>query len=307
MKKSLIAMATLAFAGMASAQSSVTLYGVADIWVGKFNTATNNKFAAGTDGVASSRIGFKGEEALGGGLKATFNFEEYVNLATGATAAKTFARQANVGLTGGFGLLKAGKTWSPFDDVYGGANSGFDSALSANRVWQNDYNYTDSPDAQIYYSTPTIAGFTAAFSTQLKGNTGTASPNKSMNLTYANGPVYVGVAYEDSNTQKAYLLSGSYDLGVAKLMVSYFNTNPDAAGVANTKSYQLGADIPMGALTLSVGYANSKFAKTDSAFSVAAAYALSKRTTVYTGYRAESVKSKAKDNDGFAIGLNHKF
>ena len=54
-------MAVLAASGAAMAQSSVTLYGVADLWIGKVN---KNDVAAGDDGLASSRLGFKGSEDL---------------------------------------------------------------------------------------------------------------------------------------------------------------------------------------------------------------------------------------------------
>ena len=76
MKKSLIALAVLGASGFAMAQSSVTLYGVADGGIGKApggktgfvssNSYTNN---------GASRVGLKGVEDLGGGLKAGFNFE----------------------------------------------------------------------------------------------------------------------------------------------------------------------------------------------------------------------------------------
>lgn len=318
MKKSLIALAALAFVGAAAAQSSVTLYGVADIWVGKFKqeqdsttkVISKGQTRAGSGGVATSRWGVKGAEDLGGGLKANFNFEQGVDLGNGAAAG--FTRQANVGFSGGFGTVKLGKSWTALDDVFGAANSGFDSALSANKVWLN--SYTDSADAQIYYATPVYAGFSGAISTQLNGNVAApASTNKTtaFNVKYAAGPIAAAVGYEDSPTQKGTMFNGSYDLGVAKLLGSYYTTKADTTN-SKTNSYQFGADIPLSsALTLSVGYANSKVkgtAKADSAFSIAAGYSLSKRTLVYTGYKAESIKSVGNpDKDLFAIGVNHTF
>ena len=314
MKKSLIALAALAFVGAAAAQSSVTLYGIADIYVGD-SDAAGSKVAAGSGGVAASRWGIKGSEDLGGGLKANFNFEQGVNLGNGATTAG-FTRQANVGFSGGFGTLKIGKSWNAMYDVYGASNSGFDSALSANAggVWLN--GYAGEAAAQLHYTTPTVAGFTAAVSTQLNGNvaTGNAAGGKTtaFNVTYAAGPVAAAVAYEDNkNTtlaaaQKGTMFNGSYDLGVAKLLGSYYTTKP-AGGGAKTNSYQLGADIPVSApLTLSVGFASSKVSGTGTtsrAFGVTGAYALSKRTTAYAGIRAANQVGK----DLWAVGVNHKF
>lgn len=314
MKKSLIALAALAFVGAAAAQSSVTLYGIADIYVGD-SDAVGSKVAAGSGGVAASRWGIKGSEDLGGGLKANFNFEQGVNLGNGATTAG-FTRQANVGFSGDFGTLKIGKSWNAMDDVYGASNSGFDSALSANagNVWLN--SYAGEAAAQLHYTTPTVAGFTAAVSTQLNGNvaTGNAAGGKTtaFNVTYAAGPVAAAVAYEDNkNTtlaaaQKGTMFNGSYDLGVAKLLGSYYTTKP-AGGGAKTNSYQLGADIPVSApLTVSVGFASSKVSGTGTtsrAFGVTGAYALSKRTTAYAGIRAANQVGK----DLWAVGVNHKF
>lgn len=302
MKKSLIALAVLAASGAAMAQSSVTLYGVADIYVAKVK---GSSAAAGSGGVNTSRLGFKGSEDLGGGLSATFQFEQKLNLGDGSTNAKLFDRQANVGLAGGFGAIKLGRNWNAMDDVFGAANSGFDSALSAANVWQN--GYVGAADAQIYYSTPSFAGFSGAVSTQLNGNVAAgADKTTAFNVAYANGPIAAAVGYENADFQKGTMLNGSYDLGVAKLLASYYTTKTD--GGVKTNSYQLGADVPLGAVILSVGYASSKVdgeSESATGLGVAAAYPLSKRTMVYTGYRAEN--AKAGDGDIFAIGLNHKF
>ena len=310
MKKSLIALAVLAASGAAMAQSSLTLYGQADLWIGKVN---KDSVKMGDDGLASSRLGFRGVEDLGGGLKATFNFEQGLDLTNGATEAKTFGRQANVGLMGGFGTVKLGRSWTALDDVFGAANSGFDSKLSANAVWlnKNENLYTASADAQLYYATPEFAGFTAAVSTQLNGNRN-PGPGRvgAANIAYANGPIAAAFgAEDDENGQRSYMLNGSYDLGMAKLMASYYTTKAEGA-LVGAKSYQIGADVPLSsALTLSVGYASSKEdgGLRDSAFSVAGGYSLSKRTTVYGGIRSAKVKSGADDKDLIAVGVNHKF
>lgn len=322
MKKTLLAMAAVAAAGSAFAQSSVTLYGIADIWVGKQNqvvtlpnTITKGKVQAGSGGVNTSRWGVKGSEDLGGGLKATFNFESAVNLGNGATNARMFDRQANVGMAGGFGTVKVGRSWNALDDMFGAANSGFDSELAAQRVWLN--SYTGAADAQIHYATPDFNGFNAAVSTQLNGNSANgASKVSAFNVTYTGGPVYVGVGYEnDKGTgQKGTMINGSYDLGMAKLLGSVYNTK-GAAGL-KINSYQIGADVPLSSgITVSVGYAASKpnGGNTNSAFSAAAAYSLSKRTTLYAGARMEAVKQsnynafRRADADFYAVGVNHKF
>ena len=76
MKKSLIVLATLgAFAGVASAQSSVTLFGVVDLSVNAFKNGSVSTKQMSNDQLASSRLGFRGVEDLGGGLSAAFWLE----------------------------------------------------------------------------------------------------------------------------------------------------------------------------------------------------------------------------------------
>jgi predicted porin len=318
MKKSLIALAAIGFVGAAAAQSSVTLYGVADIWVGK---PEGGKIQAGSGGVTGSRWGIKGSEDLGGGLKAVFNFEQGIDLGNGATqnfaagGASGFTRQATVGLEGGFGAVKLGQNWTAFDDIYGSANSGFDSALSASRgVWKNYWAYSNgntNSNAQIYYATPVIAGFSGALSTKLPGNESAAEKKHvATHIKYENGPIYAGLGYEKDYgpvVLNNFLLNGSYDLGSVKLLGSYYQTKTPNLNNSKVTSYQIGADIPVSAaLTVSIGYASSKQTNTASAtgFGIAAAYTLSKRTTVYGGLRSTNAAAKS---DLWAVGVNHKF
>ena len=86
MKKSVLALAVLgAFAGAASAQSSVTMFGVVDLNVMTVDNG-DRTYSMGTDGMASSRLGFRGVEDLGGGLKASFWLEMGIAPDTGRNA-----------------------------------------------------------------------------------------------------------------------------------------------------------------------------------------------------------------------------
>ena len=116
MKKSLIALAVLGFAGAAMAQSSVTLYGVADAGLGKTKSAGEsrvNMHSANTMNNGNSRLGVRGVEDLGGGLKAGFNFETGLSLEDGSTAASGpgfWSRNANMWVGGNWGTFKMGRT-----------------------------------------------------------------------------------------------------------------------------------------------------------------------------------------------------
>jgi len=123
MKKSLLALAVLgAFAGAASAQSSVTLYGTVDL-SGKYvkNDGSSKKLSLARDGINSSQLGFRGIEDLGGGQKAGFDLLASVGADSGDIGAgqsgggsgKFFTRRSVIKLIGNFGELRAGRDYTP--------------------------------------------------------------------------------------------------------------------------------------------------------------------------------------------------
>ena len=136
MKKSLIALAALAAVGAASAQSSVTLYGVIDTnygWSRTKQTVGPSKFEkeyvglnpAGSN-LSSSRWGLKGQEDLGNGLAAVFNVEAGFSSNSGAFNEGGFNRRAVVGLKGGFGQVLLGNDYTPMDFI--GSGGGFQAS-----------------------------------------------------------------------------------------------------------------------------------------------------------------------------------
>ena len=94
MKKSLIALAVMAAAGAASAQSSVTLFGVVDATCPAARAASATRFQLTNSGYNSSRLGFRGTEDLGGGMSASFWLEAGVNNDNGTGAATITNNQA---------------------------------------------------------------------------------------------------------------------------------------------------------------------------------------------------------------------
>ncbi len=133
MKKSLIALAVLASAGVASAQSSVTLFGVVDATYAYGSGSVNKKTQLTNSGYNSSRLGFRGVEDLGGGMSASFWLEAGINNDDGtagggiragnqAGAANltnapgtglNFNRRSTVSLSGGFGEVRLGRDYTP--------------------------------------------------------------------------------------------------------------------------------------------------------------------------------------------------
>lgn len=305
MKKSLIALAVLgSVAGMAQAQSSVSVYGVVDAVLHKDKDASA---ALTSGGVSGSRLGFKGTEDLGGGLKANFLLEHGFKVDTGKMGedGATFNRQAYVGLSGGFGEVKFGRMWTAYDDIAGATNPVFDSVLAPTNVWASS-GYAANPSNGIYYASPSMGGVSGAFSTNLKE--GSDNQSNAFHVKYEGGPVYAGVAYQvdkvTGGDTKFTRVNGSYDLGVAKLLAGYGNVK---AGSAKTTDLSFGADVPLGAnLTLSAGYASSKAdgAERASGLGLGVAYSMSKRTTVYGGFL--DTKNAGPDTR-YGFGLKHTF
>lgn len=302
MKKSLIALAVLAASGAAFAQSSVTLYGVADVVIHK-DKGVSSKMTSG--GVSASRLGFKGTEDLGGGLKANFKFEQGIDLTTGA--ASGFGREATVGLSGGFGDIRFGRMSTAFDDFAGATNPVFDSVLSPTNVFVG-YK-TDRINQGIYYSTPSFGGFSAAASYNLEQVAGSQNV-LSLAGNYEAGPLMLGAVYQDEGDaadETQVRLNAAYNFGAFKLMGGVGMV--DAGGV-DTKQFTVGADVPLASnIVLSAGIASSK---TDGAerlngYSIGAAYLLSKRTTVYGGYYGDNGTAPASIESRLGFGIKHTF
>ena len=132
MKKSLVALAALAVAGVASAQSSVTLFGVVDASISGYSSTSRDLNGAtflnpfyvnrgsvkasrrelANSGYNSSRLGFRGTEDLGGGLAASFWLEAPITNDDGQQGVSTFARRSTVSLSGGFGEIRLGRDYS---------------------------------------------------------------------------------------------------------------------------------------------------------------------------------------------------
>ena len=339
MKKGLIALAVLAAYGVSFAQSSVTLYGLADVWVGSVRTddgqgksTSTTKLESG--GVNTSRWGVKGSEDLGGGLKAVFKLEQGFKLDTGAAGSSTgqgtgtqaFDRQSYVGFAGGFGEVSLGKVWSAYDDVSGASNAMFDSgALAPMYTVFKSVNYIDRPVNGIRYTSPTMGGFAGAVSYSLREGSATLPATTAVNLTYGAGPLAVQFGYqvEDLNTAandtKYTRLGATYNFGIATAKLTLGNVaNVGNVNGADTKEVQVGVDYPLSPVVLlSASYAKSDdsqpagvYEQTRKGFGLGATYTLSKRTFLYTGYRtARSSQAGFSDakNDALALGVQHRF
>jgi predicted porin len=305
MKKTLIALAAVVATGAAFAQSSVTMYGVADISVGDDNAA-GTKFRAFANGMmnnGNSRLGVRGTEDLGGGLKASFTFEQGINLANGANdAPTTWHRAAWMELSGGFGAVRAGRSLSP--SFHGIASWELTGAANYSAVAnQFGYGAGSRNNAMIAYTTPNMGGLTATLGTILSGNDASpAAGNQSkydLNVIYKAGPVAAALTYGKVQGEKAaWSLGGSYNLGVATVAAS-FQDPSDAR-----KGFTIGAKAKAGPVDLTFDIARdtgSAVKSTD--FVLEALYPLSKRTFAYGAFYRDG---GAKINS-YAVGVRHNF
>lgn len=304
MKLTQIALATglLAMVGFASAQSNVTLYGVADIGLTKITGQKAQLLSSGTQNNGTSRWGMRGNEDLGGGLNASFNFEAQLSLLDGASAASLFARQANMSLGGGFGTLKAGRALTP--SWYG--VMAWELTASANySVVNSQFGYggvNSRHNAEVSYTSPNIGGLSVTVGHLFAPNNGNVAKND-INVIYKAGPLGASLVYNKTeNKGKNMALGAAYDFGGFKLAGSW----QDATGGGLGKGFTLGGSVPLGAVTITADLARDTQKKdTDAMLEVK--YALSKRTSVYgVLLRNGAGKTKTAVNSTM-VGLRHNF
>ena len=306
MKKSLIALAVLAASGAAMAQSSVTMYGVADLSLAKANGVSAQMSGNGVMNNGNSRLGVRGVEDLGGGLKASFNFEQGINAESGATDAATWQRNAFLALSGGFGRFQMGRTLTP--SFWGVAAWELTGTANYSAV-ANQFGFAGGPtrnNSVFMYTTPNMGGFSGTLGYIAKPDNG-GNAKVDMNLTYANGPLAVALSYNKVNSQpKGLALGAAYDFGMFKLAGSL----QDAPGAS--KGFTIGGTVPVGpvALTLDIARENGDNMKNTDVL-LEAKYALSKRTFAYGVYYKDGdagggvYKTGAKNH--FGLGVRHNF
>ena len=336
MKKSLLALAVLtAVSGAASAQSSVTLYGKVDLGLTMDSGGPAGKSIRLDSGVTGgSRIGFKGVEDLGGGLKAAFQLETgyCADSAAGApnfcTGSNQFmGRQAHGDLTGAFGAISAGRQYSlGFNnlstiDPFG---TGFAGQVN-NIVDPSGIRLNNS----VTYSTPNMGGFVGSAEVAFGEQTGNWQANRETGagLTYASGPAYLGFTFYDVGNangngaaRKNYLFGGTYDFGVVKLhALVQKSTGPSTLDVLDLMG---GVTVPIAGGNLMASYIHHNDRtlsdKDASQIGVGYIYPLSKRTSVYTAFgkinnlhgaafTVGNATATGTGNKAFNLGVVHNF
>ena len=294
MQKKLIA---LAVAGLVSApvfaQSNIQIYGVADAYMKYGDFMGDDAMGVDSGGLAGSRIGFRGEEDLGSGLKAVFVLEQGINIDSGKSTGmtgdddknngdQTFTRQAYVGLKGNFGQVALGRQYAPgyFTGEY---DALLNASISPMSLLSNFTKLTITPNAAARWNNSvtyngtfqsvSLSGIYSAGNreTDVKNGDDNNDDDKyGVSLKYDNGPlkiggVYQGVKFSGSNeiagvkadeTQKEWLIGASYNFGMATVLGSY-QQGRDVLGWngLDIDLWQVGVIVPVGAGNIHVAYA----------------------------------------------------
>lgn len=308
MKKSLAALAALALVGGASAQSSVTLFGVVDATISGFSNKTENALGQSVttsqtvlrnSGYNTSRLGFRGTEDLGGGLAAGFWLEGALINDDGTGAATgggfNFQRRSTLSLSGVFGEVRLGRDYTPsfwndsvFDPFNGngvGTNlimtaNGFSSSGAITNGFTQNTQYTRSSNSIGYFLPPNLGGFYGqvmyAFNEQTSYDPGGLTPPGAAAIS-ANP----ALAATGNNARAGRYIGGrvGFNKGPLDVAVSYAQTtvasNFYRGTTNNLDSASIGASYDFGVVKLFSEYSDAKIKVERSAISLTGAFGVS--------------------------------
>lgn len=340
MKLSRLMLAAVAVCGTSAvmAQSSVTIYGRVNTTIEHQKTGKESKTGMFNN---NSRIGFKGVEDLGNGLKAGFQLEAGFNSDDGSDAL-AFKRQSEVNLSGNFGMVRLGNFYpesyyatSDYIGMHNHETGSSSDALYYDAAW---FDGTGTGN-KLAYRTPTFNNFWAEASVSLheKARTGAAAVNKNaydLAANYNNGPLSLGAGYSYWNSNYQAALRGLYTFGQFTVGAYYQRNKDDNAilgtGAGTRNNFRLSAMYVLNAseFHVNVGRANSWSKVKDSAatqWTLGYNYNLSKRTKVYTyytkvnngknaayGYATKDennnvIRANGLNTSSFAVGVRHNF
>jgi len=327
-KSCMVAMVTAGFCSVAAAQSSVTLFGVIDVNVGWVDN-DEATYQLGTNGISSSRLGFRGTEDLGGGLKAGFWLEGEFDADTGRGSASfgngdptsyfAFLRRSTVSLVNEWGEIRLGRdntptywAWSVYDP-FGEKGVGNSQNLisTSNLVKGSGGSYgtlSRANNMATYFLPGGIVGPGLFGQISVAAGEGAAG-NKYYGgrIGYASGPFSIAAAYAVTDvtvsgdvTATAWNIGGSWNFGFLKLLGFYNQTDVSGGSFAGSDqdNWLVGATAPWGQWNFKISYAGANGGGTLSGadatqFAIGADYNLSKRTALYGTYSLIDNDSKS--------------
>ncbi len=330
MNKKLITLAVAAaMVAPLAAAAETTLYGRLDTALTLADDDTDDAWDVAT---ATTRIGVKGSEDLGNGLKAIFQAEwafsssEGGSYGTGDDAYRN--RLAYAGLSGGFGTVAIGRQWTPYygavdkTDIFNNPSS----VASANANYLGPFRTGDA----LSYASPNFSGFqgklavVADRSTGLGDSDGIDAYNPS--LHYENGPINVGVSYigydDDLGMKDQWGIAGAYNFGMFKVIAQYEDQDESedvVTGADNddgADAWTIAAEAYFGNNTVRalygvVDYDSGNSADEMDVWALGFQHNFSKRTRVYAEYTSNEIDNHSGtsdvDKDMLSLGLRHDF
>lgn len=289
MQKKIIALTIAGLvSGGAFAQSNVSIYGIVDAGYMNENYDGADKAVSKIESgqLSTSRLGFKGEEALGNGLKAVFNLEYALSLDTNDTigtaknGADMKARQQNVGLSSDtYGKVLVGYLTSAGYDFAVAASPLAASTFGAGKVLAFDgeglhkgtglVNSSGRLENAVSYVSPKFAGFNVVanhgrITEAANTNAQSDSYANAIGLNYANGPLSAGLVYAKQSLKdkggvvggtdvEEYGIRGGYDFGVAKLQAAYQTFENKDLNTDRDSKWIVAATVPVSAAGKIIG------------------------------------------------------
>jgi predicted porin len=295
MKKNCLALAALCLvSAAASAQSSVTVFGVVDLAMRQVKGKESMSTLV-NEGRSASRLGFRGVEDLGGGLKASFHLETGLNPDDGTADSAFWQRRSTVSLSGDFGEVRLGRhkvadrviidDFDPFGTSGAGALTRIYATLGASVV--------SRADNQVGWYLPALGGVYGNIEAEA-GEGVDSNKGYAARLGYKNKELNVSGAYGEhgeNNKLKTMTVGASYNFGDFVLQGLYTRNE---RGALEQKILNVGGSVKLGEgkVIVSAAKADGSGTNTDAKlFAIGYDYNLSKRTTLYTTYARI-------DNDG---------
>ena len=318
------AVALAALANAASAQSQVQIFGIVDVALTNITNGSAGSVTGLTSGQAStSRLGFRGEEDLGGGWKAGFWLEGQVNVynGTGGSTGFDFQRRSTISLIGPYGELRMGReqvptylNWGAYD-LWGYVGVATTANLRGRFLGLGDASTGVRTSNTIAYWTPVFRGFSGHF--MMAADEGDTSASRTSDKYTGGSVAYkagkfqasaaigkthkIGTMLDDLTTKN---LGASYDFGPVYVVAAYEKSE---YSTRNRDLTTLGVRVPFGAGRFKAQYAKASGFGTTSIpqmydaklLGVGYDYSLSKRTRLYFNYGSI-------DNDGTTVtGANY--
>lgn len=327
---SALALPALLWCACASAQSNVVLYGLVDMGLVREGGGVNGSVMKVSSGVAAgSRLGLKGSEDLGDGLKIRYALEAGFNADTGVSGqgGVLFGRQAFLAIDSALGALSAGRQFSPYYKALRDVGDPFAAITLAGRAG-NIMETNTRFNNLLEYVSPAYGGWHTDLSYGTGEVAGDSAGNRVLSAAqaYANGRFNLQLAFNQVNNATGTdhinntMLAASYDTGVATLHTAYVvnhGNDPD-----DSRDMLAGLTLPLGEdrLLFSGVRHTDRTSAGQRALQWGIGYykTLSKRTDLYASYAtirnrngaAFTVGNTADNGTGsraLDLGLRHSF